>query len=149
MEVTKLKYSVLMFIVGQGAWADVVSDGRLAHGAWECAAKAGVSESYVEQSEGLFDLGYNILSRIISEAKSGETPEEELDDLPVGITWRISGGPSTDFQLGALWTHYTIDAYDETWPDIVGAAFDVQENLQMKAADADFQTKNCEFLVPQ
>lgn len=141
--------SISFALTATTAISDAESDGKIIYSSWSCAALAGLTEEHEELGTILFERGYALLSQYLVGIERGTIEAEAIENWPVGLVWRLSGGPSVDFRLGALWTFFVNDTYDETWPDIEGVSFDEGAEIQKLEADRLFRNRNCEALALQ
>jgi len=143
---------VILFAVGSAhsvaAEEDYNSLGRLGYAYWDCAAYGLLMKETPASANRLFQDGYEKLSRFLEAGKNGDLTDENTKDVPIGLSWYFVSGPSTDFSLGYMWSKFTEEAYNKTWPELEAASFADQEELQQAKARQAFQEKNCEVLAP-
>ncbi|OBY28609.1 hypothetical protein A9D60_00285 [Leisingera sp. JC1] len=113
---------------------------------WECAALSGVARDDSPEALNLFDNGYKLMREFVVAWKEGKLTKENTNEVPIGISWRLTSGPSVDFSLGYMWSEFARDAFDDTWDDSIEATFDEKKQLQILKAEQQFRDRNCELL---
>ncbi|WP_141117767.1 hypothetical protein [Leisingera sp. JC1] len=120
--------------------------GKQAFSLWECAALSGVARDDSPEALNLFDNGYKLMREFVVAWKEGKLTKENTNEVPIGISWRLTSGPSVDFSLGYMWSEFARDAFDDTWDDSIEATFDEKKQLQILKAEQQFRDRNCELL---
>lgn len=149
---TPRRFALLAFAVSSfgpiqaSAEEGIVRIGQLAFSAWDCAALSALAGDDTDEFERLFFLGYENARLFLEAAKRGELSREAQSQVPMGLTLNLTGGPTTEFQLGALWARIEATVYDENWPQIEGASFDEMKQLQRSSSESAFRNANCELL---
>ncbi len=149
MKVSGVLYGVLsLLLCSQPAISepDYNAISRKAYAMWECAALAGILDASTETGIELFNEGHTLFTVFVTAWKQGELNEQNTKDVPVGVKWRLTVGPSVDFSLGYMWAQFTEHAHNETWGDSTNVELVEKEKLQIARAEQAFRNKNCELL---
>ncbi len=122
--------------------------GRNGFAHWSCASYGFLSadKSDHETAGKLFVSGHNMLSELVADMVSGIVKESDIKDVPIGVRWWLTAGPSVEFRMGYMWSQFEKEAYDKTWPDLKGSSFDDQKGIQKMSAQNEFQKANCVLL---
>ena len=123
--------------------------GKRAYAAWDCAAYASLLEEKEEIGVQLFELGYDLHTKMIDALREGLLNDENTAQWPIAYRWYIVLGPSTDFSVGYMWAKFQEHAYDETWEGDLSGTFDELKKLQKAKAESEFRSKNCALLLPR
>ena len=134
--------------VSEASGKDYNRMGKIGFAQWQCAALGQIANEDDKAADvgALFESGYRILSELVTDAVAGLLTKENSNEIPIGISMWLTGGPSIDFRMGFMWAQFVEDAYDETWPDIKDATFDQQSELQAMNARNRFRSGNCHLL---
>ena len=127
---------------------DYNSLGKLGYALWRCASLGALTENnkHNDVVKNLFLKGHAQLSEFVSDLVAGKVKEADIKDVPIGIKWWLTAGPSVEFRMGYMWAQFEKEAYDNTWPNIKDASFEEQKQLQKLKAETEFQNGNCQLL---
>ncbi|WP_108819352.1 hypothetical protein [Pseudovibrio sp. Alg231-02] len=127
---------------------DYVRTARVGYALWECAALGSITKEDSKQREVFFEKGHQELTKLFSGLLEGKVAEEDWNQMPIGLTLGLSGGPSLEFRLGVLWAGIIENVYESTLPEQKSLSWDDKKMLQKNAAQKKIQMKNCGLLVP-
>jgi hypothetical protein len=127
---------------------DYVKLGISGFAMWKCASLGVLTDNSAHNAvfEKLFVNGHEQLTILVTGIVNGNVSKAELDQIPSGIGWWLTGGPSIEFRMGYMWAQFQKEAYDRTWPKETNGKFDEQKSLQKLQAEAEFQNGNCKLL---
>ena len=150
MELCRFLYATMLLVTATSttgyAQPNYNELGRLGYAQWNCAALATFFDADEQVRADLFRRGYDSLYLLVSAMMEGELQDEDTRNVPIGILWNLTGGPSPDFVLGYLWASMKEDAYDSLEVSIDNISIGEAEELWAIESEMAFRDANCELL---
>ncbi|MBO9448022.1 hypothetical protein [Ruegeria sp. R14_0] len=121
--------------------------GKKAYAQWDCAAFAALTDEHQQEGLKLFNSGYEKLVLFVEAGRASKLNSDNTNEVPVGILWNLTSGPSADFSIGYMWYQFLDNAEEETADADSDLSYDLMMSLKAEKASQIYRKKNCELLL--
>lgn len=100
-----------------------------------------------KEAERLFLFGYEQGKKFLGAARAGKITDEDFrQEVPIGISMSLSGGPNDDFILGVISSNVQEDALEEVFYTNFDKTKLNSDNLQKSIAENKYRDGNCQLI---